>query len=210
VASLGAASGLRERPVVLRLPDAEPSLAVRHFAERGMRVITLAPGATRVRPADPVVPGLDNRDLSAQQLLHMVRTLRRPVEWRDPVTGRPRVSLVAAVKVELGGPGGGSTGGRRRPLLLVGEWESPRGWPETCWITDLADLPPASLLRLTKLSLRVDLDFDEVSTQVGLVDFAGRSFGGWHRHVTLASAAHAVRVLSAGTAGAGRRLERTA
>jgi hypothetical protein len=32
----------------------------------------------------------------------------------------------------------------------------------------------------------------EVSAQVGISDFTGRSFSGWHRHITLVSVAHAI------------------
>ncbi|MCF6524128.1 transposase [Streptomyces sp. JJ36] len=194
-AGLGRASGLRPRPVVLDLPEADPGVAVRRFAERGMHVLAHAAGTTVVTAADPVVHGLENREFTAQQLLHMVRTLRRPVDWPDPLTGAPRVSLVAGVRVEL--PGSGPGARHRRPLLLLGEWDSPRGWPQRCWLTELGGVAPAVLLRLAKLSLRVEPACAAVSTQVGLMDFEGRSFDGWHRHVTLASAAHAVRVLSA-------------
>ncbi len=53
-------------------------------------------------------------------------------------------------------------------------------------------------MRLARLSDRVDLDFTRTADRVGVRDFAGRSFGGWHRHITLASAAHAVAVLARG------------
>jgi hypothetical protein len=49
-----------------------------------------------------------------------------------------------------------------------------------------------TLLRLTRLTQRVARDFTEIADRVGIRDFSGRSFVGWHRHVTLASAAHAV------------------
>jgi hypothetical protein len=38
----------------------------------------------------------------------------------------------------------------------------------------------------------VDHDLTEIAERVGIRDFSGRSFVGWHRHVTLASAAPAV------------------
>lgn len=39
-------------------------------------------------------------------------------------------------------------------------------------------------------------DFAQIAERVGIKDYSGRSFSGWHRHATLASAAHAVAVLS--------------
>jgi SRSO17 transposase len=59
----------------------------------------------------------------------------------------------------------------------------------------------APLLRLTKLTRRVHRDFTEVGEEVGLRDFVGRSYRGWHRHITLASAAHAAAVLSTDSLG---------
>lgn len=179
------------RPVVLDLPETDLTDAVRAFGAARVPVVARTRGLTRVRAADPSVPGLGNREFAARQLLHMVRTLRRPVEWTDPTNGARRTSQVAAVRVELPNLGGA-------PLLLIGEWDdAPRGWPRHCWTAYPNGLTPGALIRLTKLSSCVDRDFAEVSVRVGLMDFEGRSFAGWHRHMTLASAAHAVRVLSA-------------
>ncbi|MFI7503204.1 IS701 family transposase [Streptomyces sp. NPDC049687] len=63
----------------------------------------------------------------------------------------------------------------------------------------LAAVPLPSLFRLSRLIGQVDRDFGRITEQVGIRDFAGRSYNGWHRHVTLASAAHAVAALSGQT-----------
>lgn len=178
--------GGRPRPVVLDLPQADPAATARRFAVAGMPFVAAVPGSTPVTPAGPSLVGHDNRGTSAHQLLRRVRTLRRPVTWTDPVSLTTRTSLVAALPVQLPGT--------RRPLVLLGEWTGKDGWPQHCWISDLADAPWGPLLRLAKLPLRVRADFAAVSTEVGMVDFEGRSFGGWHRHTTLASAAHALTV----------------
>jgi syndecan 1 len=54
----------------------------------------------------------------------------------------------------------------------------------------------------------VDEDFDRIADQVGIRDYSGRSFDGWHRHVTLASAAHAVASV-AGRSATDRELRYT-
>ncbi|MFF5443307.1 hypothetical protein [Streptomyces achromogenes] len=64
------------------------------------------------------------------------------------------------------------------------------------WLTNMTTAQPALLVRLTRLADKVDADFTDISEGVGMRDFTGRSFGGWHRHITLASAAHAVVALS--------------
>jgi hypothetical protein len=74
------------------------------------------------------------------------------------------------------------------------------------WLTDLAE-PPGALLRLARLARRVDRDFAVISQRVGLQDFEGRSFQGWHRHITLASAAHTAAVLATAGAPAARLVQ---
>ncbi|MCX4779700.1 IS701 family transposase [Streptomyces sp. NBC_01264] len=178
----------RTRPVLLDVPDLDPAAVARRFEPSGTHFVAPARGSLRVRCVDAVLPGAANRELAAHQLLLMARTLRRPVSWRDPSTGRPRVSLVVTVRVELPNA--------PRPQLLFGEWSDPRGWPDQCWVTDMTQAHPGALLRLAKRARQVEADFTNVAQKVGLTDFGGRSFEGWHRHTTLASAAHAVRVLT--------------
>ncbi|MFB6615687.1 IS701 family transposase [Streptomyces sp. NPDC056367] len=176
------------RPVVLDLPDTDPAAVARRFGAAGLPFVAGVRGSARVAPAAPGLLGREVREIPAHQLLRMVRTLRRPVTWTDPVTMGTRTSLVAAVPVRLPGT--------HRNLVLLGEWTGTEGWPQQCWLTDLTDAPWGALLRLAKLAHRVAADFSEVSVDVGMVDFEGRSFGGWHRHTTLASAAHAVHALT--------------
>ncbi|WP_432248612.1 IS701 family transposase [Streptomyces sanyensis] len=177
-----------DRPVVLDLPELDPVAVARRFAGTRTGFVVPVRGATRVRCVDPAVPGGGATELAAHQLLLQVRTLRRPVTWTDPDTLRSRTSLVAQVRVTLPQSA--------RTMVLLGEWTDPRGWPERCWVSDLGNVSPGALLRLAKLSKVVDRDFEGISRQVGLTDFGGRSFEGWHRHTTLASAAHTVRMLT--------------
>jgi SRSO17 transposase len=80
-------------------------------------------------------------------------------------------------------------------LTLFGEWQDPRRAPTHIWVTDMTSSTWGALLRLTKLTRRVARDFAEVGDRVGLRDFVGRSFHGWHRHMTLASMAHTAALL---------------
>jgi hypothetical protein len=81
----------------------------------------------------------------------------------------------------------------------LGLEDGTRSGPTQLWLTDLTTAQPATLLQLSTLIDRVDRDFTGIAERVGVRDFAGRSFNGWHRHVTLASIAHAVAALT-GTA----------
>jgi SRSO17 transposase len=73
--------------------------------------------------------------------------------------------------------------------LLV-EWPPGQDEPTDYWLSDLpADTPLTELVRLAKSRWRVEHDYRELKTALGLDHFEGRSWIGWHRHVTLAAAA---------------------
>jgi syndecan 1 len=115
--------------------------------------------------------------------------LRRQVYWLDPQLRLSR-SCAAAIRVMLPTPQG------RLPMLLLAEWDRPGPRPDRLWLTDVTGRSTAELLRLSKLVPRVGQDFGAIAKDVGIQDFEGRSFQGWHRHVTLASIAHAVRAMA--------------
>ena len=53
-----------------------------------------------------------------------------------------------------------------------------------------ADTPIVELVRLGKLRWRIEQDYRELKGALGLDHFEGRSFLGWHHHVTLVSVAN--------------------
>lgn len=64
--------------------------------------------------------------------------------------------------------------------------------PVRFWLSDLpADTPLTTLVRLAKLRWRIEHDYREMKQALGLAHFEGRTFTGWHYHVTLVSLAHA-------------------
>jgi SRSO17 transposase len=74
--------------------------------------------------------------------------------------------------------------------LLV-EWPSDKAEPVKYWLSNLPDdTPIVELVRLAKLRRRVEQDYRELKGALGLDHFEGRSFAGWHHHVTLVSVAH--------------------
>lgn len=77
------------------------------------------------------------------------------------------------------------------PRWLIAQWPEGENEPVKYWISNLpADLPARDLVRLAKLRWRIEHDYRELKTTLGLDHFEGRSFTGWHRHVTLVTAAH--------------------
>jgi SRSO17 transposase len=73
--------------------------------------------------------------------------------------------------------------------LLV-QWPPGHNEPTDYWLSDLpADTPLSDLVLLAKSRWRIEHDYRELKTGLGLDHFEGRSWIGWHRHVTLATAA---------------------
>lgn len=75
--------------------------------------------------------------------------------------------------------------------LLV-EWPEGAEAPTDYWLSNLpAHTPIADLVRLAKVRWRIEHDYRELKHGLGLDHFEGRSWPGWHHHVTLVTAAHA-------------------
>jgi SRSO17 transposase len=175
--------GLPVRPVVMDARQADALSAVRRLRASGLPMLIRIDGSQPLVPACDVMPGCGSAPVPAHRIMSAVRDLRRPVF--EPETGMVR-GLAAVVPVRLPATDVG------RELSLLGEWEVNRAAPSALWLTDLTTTDPAVLSRLSSLVQRVDQDFERIADQVGIRDYSGRSFDGWHRHVTLASAAHAV------------------
>jgi SRSO17 transposase len=75
---------------------------------------------------------------------------------------------------------------------LIAEWPPDEPEPTKYWLSNLhAHTPLKTLIRLAKIRWRVEHDHRELKTGLGLDHFEGRSFIGWHRHVTLVVLAQA-------------------
>jgi SRSO17 transposase len=74
---------------------------------------------------------------------------------------------------------------------LLCQWPEGAAEPSKYWLADLpAETTLADLVRLAKLRWRIEQDYRELKDALGLDHFEGRSFRGWHHHVTLVSCAH--------------------
>jgi len=74
--------------------------------------------------------------------------------------------------------------------LLV-EWPAHKAEPVKYWLSNLPETTPlVELVRLGKLRWRIEQDYRELKGALGLDHFEGRSWPGWHHHVTLVSIAH--------------------
>ena len=79
---------------------------------------------------------------------------------------------------------------------LLAEWPSDADAPTDYWLSNLpADTSLRELVRLAKARWRIEHDYRELKDALGLDHFEGRSYRGWHHHVTLVSVAHAFLTL---------------
>jgi SRSO17 transposase len=74
---------------------------------------------------------------------------------------------------------------------LLAEWPKDKPEPVKYWLSNLPETTPSvELVRLARLCWRVEQDYRELKGALGLDHFEGRSFPGWHHHVTLVAVAH--------------------
>lgn len=190
--------GMPPRPVVL---DARPLNLCTLFDRLGRRGIPLL---ARVDPAVPLLASdaaltgyRGCARLCAGDVMRAASGSRQPVRWRGfGRHARVRSGLLADVTVRLPTNRTARLCGGARRLTLVGLTTADE--PDACrlWLTNLTSRQPTSLLPLFPLLEQVRDDYAEVAKNVGIEDYVGRSYDGWHRHMTLASAAHAIAVLT--------------
>jgi SRSO17 transposase len=120
----------------------------------------------------------------------------KKITWREGTKG-PLASRFARVIVWMaGGLLQGKTMRVPSEELLI-EWREGANEPRKYW---LSSLPPQKnsfrgLVRKAKGRFRVDQDYEEMKGEVGLDHFEGRSWQGWHHHVTLVTLAYAFLML---------------
>ncbi|WP_232247545.1 IS701 family transposase [Kitasatospora azatica] len=89
----------------------------------------------------------------------------------------------------IGALGAMQPGMRSATRHLVVEWPFGRPQPRSYWMTNLPADRLADTVALAELRHQVGRSHEKLHEDYGLSDFEGRSFRGWHHHVTLASAA---------------------
>lgn len=75
---------------------------------------------------------------------------------------------------------------------LIAEWPARATEPTRYWLCTLPETTSrARLIRAAKQRWRIEHDYRELKTGLGLDHYEGRKWAGWHHHVTLVTAAHA-------------------
>jgi SRSO17 transposase len=77
-------------------------------------------------------------------------------------------------------------------VWLIAEWPPGQPAPVKYWLSNINPRTRLkTMVRLAKIRWRIEHDYRELKTGLGLDHFEGRSFTGWHRHVTLVVLAQA-------------------
>ncbi|NGO71694.1 IS701 family transposase [Streptomyces boncukensis] len=198
LASRTATTGI---PLVTDMSDA-PHVGsfLRGLGQRGLDCVITLPHYLKVHPVDecgPFGPTL----AGARECVSKTRAVESvPVTTVD---GRQRNAQVRSALVRL--PTGRAPGSAEGPFRVFTEViRGDRHGP--VWITNLTHLPLADVMSLTTLRASTGTTLCAMKRDLGLSDFEGRSFPGWHHHVTLVSAAHAYQRLAPLAPGSSARL----
>ncbi|WEB45487.1 transposase [Streptomyces yunnanensis] len=195
---LAAARPADRTPVVAGACDpADVTQLAAALTRRGMDFLI------QVSPGQPVVPlsGPDSGPLGAEQCLrrHGRRYPFPAVASSQPPAPR---SALGSTLVRL--PSGRHGVARARSVYRLW-WQQGKSERATnrLWFTSLTGAGPGECLSLLRHLSATRAAVRRLSEDFGLRDFEGRSYPGWHHHMTLVSAAYAYRCL----AGATRRAE---
>ncbi len=153
--------------------------------------------AVTVRSAQGTPQTLSYAQLICDSLTRNTTTLNM---WMMSPSRSGRVQFVAARMPADALPA--SDYGRRSVVVpvrprgtryIVAEWSPSRKSPRAVWVTSSGPRQMPGLLADLSLDRQVGADLDQMRDGLGLWHFEGRSFAGWHHHVTLVSIAHACR-----------------
>nr|WP_246076878.1 IS701 family transposase [Amycolatopsis cihanbeyliensis] len=174
--------------------------------ERGIVYSVQVTGETLAHPADaapvpptwsghgrpPTRPDYPHDPVSiAHHVLAAGRDTATTVTWREGSTGNLSSQFVFLRVRPAGHRITRDTDGTLPERWLIAEWPDDEPEPVTYWLTSQpADTDPTNLIRTAKIRWRIEHDYRELKTGLGLDHFEGRSWTGWHRHVTLVTAAH--------------------
>ena len=145
------------------------------------------------KPAYPAPPA------TLRQLALARADQARPVTWRQGTRagqdnpGAALASCFLARRIRPASRRITRAADRSYPACwLLAEWPPEADEPSGYWLSTLPeDTAIEELVRLAKIRWRVEHDYRELKTGLGLDHFEGRSYLGWHRHVTLAALAQA-------------------
>jgi SRSO17 transposase len=168
-------------------PDLEPRL--RSLEERGLHYVL------RVSPNAPLAgsraPTCGERTLGEVAAL-AGRSTATQLVWQTYQDRRsPGARMIAANLPRPDGRPWSPWHPVSTQRQLLAEWPVGQARPKALWLTNLSRTRLPELAGLIALHAKALDSLRDMEDTVGLHHFEGRSFRGWHHHVTLASLAYA-------------------
>jgi hypothetical protein len=171
-------------------PDAGP--LVEGLSRRGRDFVIAVPGALAVVPSGLRTATPDvHTPLSARQLLYPSGTRHPHTATLAAPDRRLRSVRILSGLARLHLPRQDAPAARHTYRLFT-QWRPAGGGqqPARMWITNLVDRRIDQLLALSQLHRGTTTAMRSLEQEYGLLDFEGRSYPGWHHHMTLVSAAY--------------------
>jgi SRSO17 transposase len=146
-------------------------------------------GATG-RPRGRLRPGRKPQAI-AELIAGLDRNDWQTVAFRDGPDGEPMISRFAFVRVRAAHRWQWGFATEPREEWLICEWPEGEEAPTDYWLSNLPrNEEPERLARLARLRWKIELDYKQLKGELGLDQYEGRSYPGWHHHTALVTAAH--------------------
>ena len=144
----------------------------------------------RGRPTKLMRRDAEHQPLSVKELaFNLPSRVWRKVTWREGAAA-PLSSRFARVRVRVAHRDY-RLGERRPEEWLLVEWPKGEKEPTKYWLSTLADdISFYRLVDYAKLRWRIEHDYKELKQEVGLGDFEGRGWRGFHHHATMSIAVY--------------------
>jgi SRSO17 transposase len=205
--------GLPQRTVVADAGYGDNTAFRLGLEQRGLRYVVAVKGTTSAYSSDavPTAPTWSGRGRPPKPryrehptnltdlVLAAGREALHPITWRHGTREDPANPTAAmrshflAIRIRPANRDiPRNADGSLPECWLIAEWPPDKTEPTDYWLSNLpADTALTELVRLAKIRWRIEHDYRELKHGLGLNHFEGRSYIGWHRHVTLVSLAQA-------------------
>src|SRR5215831_650971 len=189
-AGYGASTELRRSITALDLTYVAGILPNTTVWEEGEEPLPPKQSSGRGRPAKLLRRDAKHQPISVKELsLNLPASTWRKVTWREGVAA-PLSSRFARVRVRAAHRDYKLTEPYPEEWLLV-EWPKGEKEPTKYWLSTLPDdISFYRLVDCAKLRWRIEHDYKELKQEVGLGDFEGRGWRGFHHHATMSIAVY--------------------
>jgi SRSO17 transposase len=153
----------------------------------------------RVRPTKLTRRDAKHQPISVKELaLNLPASAWRKITWREGAAA-PLSSRFARVRVRVAHRDYRLSESRPEEWLLI-EWPKGEKEPTKYWFSTLVeDTSVHRLVDYAKLRWRIEHDYKELKQEVGLGDFEGRGWRGFHHHATMSIAVYGFLISERGS-----------